>query len=118
MVFSGVMDPSTLEALACREALALATDLSIQRMVVASDCKQVVSDIADGTGGRYAAIVQEIKMSISDFEKVELLFEDIRSNMEAHNLAHYVLSQEPGRHMWLLAPYNILSIPVTLNVNQ
>jgi hypothetical protein len=34
MVFSGVADPPTLEALACREALALATDLSIRRMAV------------------------------------------------------------------------------------
>jgi hypothetical protein len=32
-------------------------DLSYRRFVVASDCKQVIAGIADGTGGKYAAIV-------------------------------------------------------------
>jgi hypothetical protein len=58
IVFSGVSNPATLEVLACREALALADDLSYRRFVVASDCKQVIADIADGSGGKYAAIVQ------------------------------------------------------------
>jgi hypothetical protein len=40
MVFSGISDPSTVEALACCEALALVANLSIQRMNVASDCKR------------------------------------------------------------------------------
>jgi hypothetical protein len=38
VVFKGVSDPPTLEALACREALALATDVALNRLVIASDC--------------------------------------------------------------------------------
>jgi hypothetical protein len=109
MVFSRTSDLPTLEGLACREALALATDLSIQKMVVASDCKQVVSDTADGTGGQYVAIVQEIKRTINS-RKSSSYLKARKSNMEAHNLAHYALSLEPGRHLWLLDPYGIMSM--------
>ena len=41
LVIDGIWDPTTLEAIACRETIALAEDLHIQQMVVASDCKQV-----------------------------------------------------------------------------
>jgi ribonuclease HI len=53
VVFSAITDPATLESLACREALALAEDLDLRRIHVASDCKTVVSDISDqGDMGR------------------------------------------------------------------
>jgi ribonuclease HI len=51
IVFLGVTDPPSLEALACHEALSLAADLPIQRVYVASDCKQVVNDIDADSGG-------------------------------------------------------------------
>ena len=57
---TGINDPATLEALACREALSLALDLSLSHVLVASDCKEVVADIHKGTGGLYASIVKEI----------------------------------------------------------
>ena len=38
VVFTGVSDPETLEILACREGLALASDLLISKARVASDC--------------------------------------------------------------------------------
>jgi hypothetical protein len=37
---------STSEALVCREALALAEDLSLKRIAVMSDCWQVIDDIS------------------------------------------------------------------------
>ena len=40
----GITDPAVLEAIACREALALAQDLQLQRIAVASDCLLVVND--------------------------------------------------------------------------
>jgi hypothetical protein len=58
IVFLGVTDPPSLEAVACREALSLAADLSIQRLCVASDCKQLVNDIAADSGGVYAPIIK------------------------------------------------------------
>ena len=42
VVYAGITDPTLLEAFACREALALAEDLGIQMMHVASDCEEVV----------------------------------------------------------------------------
>lgn len=56
----GVTDPATLEALAYREALALAIDLSLSHVIIASDCQGVVRDINQGTGGLYASIPKEI----------------------------------------------------------
>jgi ribonuclease HI len=41
-VFFRIVDPPTLEALACREALALADELGLRRVTASSDCKQVV----------------------------------------------------------------------------
>jgi hypothetical protein len=37
-VIHGMSDPDTLEAIACREALALARDLALNHIHVASDC--------------------------------------------------------------------------------
>lgn len=45
MVFSGIVDPATLEALTCHEALSLTLDLALDRLIIACDCKTVVSDI-------------------------------------------------------------------------
>ncbi|XP_020195716.1 uncharacterized protein [Aegilops tauschii subsp. strangulata] len=50
-VYRGITDPTTLETFACREALALAEDLQVTNMMVASDCKGVVLDINEETGG-------------------------------------------------------------------
>lgn len=54
-----ITDPNTLETLACREALALATNLNEQHLFVASDCRSVVKDIADATGGSNGSIVRD-----------------------------------------------------------
>ena len=45
MVIPNITDPETLEALACLEALALAEDCGIRKMLVASDCLNVVKNI-------------------------------------------------------------------------
>lgn len=42
IVFTKIGEPTTLEALAVREALALAEDLNLQHIHVTSDCKAVV----------------------------------------------------------------------------
>jgi hypothetical protein len=55
-------------------------------------------------------------MSRSTFDDVIFKFERGRSNSEAHSLARFALSLDHGRHLWLLEPHNIVSIPVTLDV--
>jgi hypothetical protein len=102
IVYTCITDSAVLEALACREALALAVDLVWDsHFMVASDCKQVVADIVEGTLGKYGAVVSEIKGRASNFLGSEFVYEGRSSNFEAHDLARQGLSLEGGRHMWL-----------------
>lgn len=64
---TGITDPASLEALACREALALTTDLMLCRIVIASDYKGVIDDINNATRGIYGNVVREIEVTASNF---------------------------------------------------
>ncbi|XP_073355474.1 uncharacterized protein [Aegilops tauschii subsp. strangulata] len=86
---TGLTDPATLEALACREALALAQDLSLSHVIVASDSKGVVQDIKLGIGGMYATIVKEIRETMELFQECTVIFEGRETNQEAHSLAKH-----------------------------
>ena len=44
-MIDGLIDPATLEVIACREAVALVVDLLLHNFIISSDCKQVASDI-------------------------------------------------------------------------
>jgi ribonuclease HI len=68
VVFAGKTEPETLEALAYREALALARDINNRRIMIASDCSTVIRSIKEGSRGVYAHIVQEIADSMNEFE--------------------------------------------------
>jgi hypothetical protein len=52
----------TMEAMACREGLALATGALLSKVRVASDCSSVVRSIHEGSMGVYGHIVQEIRL--------------------------------------------------------
>jgi hypothetical protein len=54
------MDAETLEALACREGLALASDVYAWSVRLASDGQSVISSLLHRTRGVYAHIAQEI----------------------------------------------------------
>jgi hypothetical protein len=74
IIFPAITDPATLEALACREILALAANLAINKIFVASDNKQVISDIAAVSGGIYASNYingKILKSLISSMKEVE-----------------------------------------------
>ena len=53
-----------LEAIACREAIALAEDLNIQHFVIA----KVIDDINKGSQGNYGAIISEIRLQAVLFQ--------------------------------------------------
>jgi hypothetical protein len=57
-----VIDSATLEALACREALALAADLQLTRIKVAMDCLEVTRS-------------REIKAKTPDFVEASFVHE-------------------------------------------
>ena len=80
-----------MEAIACREALALAEDLQINNFVVASDPKQIISDTEKGTQGAYGSIIREIKHR-SAFFNCNFLFESRATNVDADRLAKFLHS--------------------------
>ena len=103
ITIQGITDPPTLQALACREALSLAEDLNLNNLIIASDAKQVVSDISKSHMGKTAAIIQEIRFRASSFI-CNFMFEGRAANRDAHKLAKFSLSLGPGRHVWLGQP--------------
>jgi hypothetical protein len=103
-VFVGVTNPTTLEALACREAMSLSFDLLQTSTIVASNCKGVMSNIKDGTSGKHGHIIWEIKIMASEFQDCSFIFGGRASNLEAHSLAKHALSLSAGHHLWLLQP--------------
>jgi ribonuclease HI len=117
VVFDGITDPASLEALACREGFALAADLALSRIQIASDCKLVVEDIREGSMGRYGQIVKEFKHSSNQFDLCNVVHENRASIFEAHNLTKFVITRGVGRYIWLGIPYS-MHIPVNIVINQ
>ena len=96
--------------MACREAICLVEDLLINNFIVASDCKQVVADINSGSRGKYGAIVSEINLRSTLFQ-CYFSFECRAVNYEAHSLAKFSLSRDPGRHVWFGQSHDQRRIP-------
>jgi len=104
LVLAGVSDPEMAEAIACREGLALAADLMIQRFKVTSDCLNVIRNLRGPAMGSYGHIVREIKARASDFEEVVFAHEGRETNFDAHRLAKGSVSESLGRHVWFSVP--------------
>ena len=105
-----------LESYACREGLALAEDLYIHQLLIASDCQNVVKDINQGTGGPHSAIVHEIVARRTSFNFYNFVHEHRSHNFEAHNLAKFACNLGLGRHVWLGVPHdpNRVSMNITI----
>lgn len=114
MVLSEVKDPVTLEVLACREGLAPAMDLYIQNVQVASDCLNVINDIAARVGAKYEAATKEITTLRSFLYLGNFVHEKRDSNYEAHDLARFASSLDEGRHTWLGQPYDPICTPLII----
>ena len=98
LVIHGITDAATLEAIACREGLALAQDLLLNDFVIASDSKQVVNDIKTASNGSYEAIISEIR-NLSVGFNCNITFEGRVSNSDADRLAKFAQSLDRGRHL-------------------
>lgn len=57
------------------KALALADDLVLRRLHIASCCSMVINEIAKRTGGRHEAIIQEIEAQRSSFAICNFVYE-------------------------------------------
>jgi ribonuclease HI len=100
-----------MEAIACREALALAQDLHLRQVTVASDCLAVVNDMSRHCAGSYSMVLSEIKSLGSSFLESSFRHENRASNSEVHRLARSAFSTDVGRHVWFLEPPDGLCIP-------
>jgi hypothetical protein len=116
LTISGLDNPATLEVVACRKALALAQDLSLSRVCVASDCLEVIRNLQQPYMGAYSIIVDEIKETKTLFSSVSFRHEGRSNNGEAHRLARSAVSLAIGRQLWLLEPPEGLCIPVQLYI--
>ena len=57
VVLEGITDAEIAKALAYREGLALAKDIHVQKLRLASDCANVIRNIKGGSMGTYSQIV-------------------------------------------------------------
>ena len=117
LVFKGVTKPATLEAYACREALALAEDMVVTKVRIASDCLRVINDLKSQVRrGEYCMILNDIHETKSSFLSCEFVHEQRASNSEAHNLARMATTLDIGRHVWLNGPLDHLCIPQNIMI--
>jgi hypothetical protein len=114
LTVDGISDPTIMEALACREALALAADLNLQKFVVATDCLSVVNNMEQPFRGAYSMIIDEIKLTARSFTHATFKHENRRSNTEAHLMARSAVVSRLGRQAWFLQPPVDLCIPVNI----
>jgi ribonuclease HI len=119
IVFDGMINPEVLEALACSEALALATDTHVSSLLVASDCQNVIKEINDGgKQGQHGMIIRDIMAKKQDFFQATFSHERREANGEAHRLARSATTLDTGRHVWYLTPPSHLGIFVNTMNNQ
>jgi ribonuclease HI len=118
VVLQGVSDPESLEAMACREGLALSADLLVQRIRVASDCLNVIRSIAGEGKGLYGHVVQELWARRSGFQVCQFVHEGRRSNGDAHCLARGSVSRALGRHVWFTGPPEGLRSNILADCNE
>jgi hypothetical protein len=104
VVIEGMNDPETMEAMACREGVALASDIRLQCFRVALDCINVIRSIEGEGRGPYGHIVRELKARKTDFQMVQFVHEGRSSNIDAHYLARSSIYLEVGRHVWFQTP--------------
>jgi hypothetical protein len=115
IVVPGITYPSTLEAMACNEALAPAADLNLHRLQVASDVEDVIKNINVGSLCHYSTILKEIDVRKCEFACVSFVHQGRYSSQDTHNLIRSALSLKYGRHIWLLEPWDASLVPVSIS---
>ena len=112
VAFEGVTHPGCLEAMACREALALVEDLYVGDVTVASDCMEVVKGLQERSMGLFGHVLREVADTSRLRGGVTFCHEGRSSNHEAHTLARLATSLPAGRHVWLGVRPDGLNLPV------
>jgi hypothetical protein len=102
MVLEGIIDVKTAEAIACKEGLALASNLTLQSFQLASNIAKVIRSLGEEGMSPYGQVVKKVWTRAHDFIYVDFAHESRNSNVDAHILARNMISFVIGRHVWLL----------------
>ena len=76
MVIRGLSDPETVEAIACKEGLTLASDLMVQHFRLASDNVNVIRGIKKDEITVHGHIIREIKARAAFFSTADFVHEN------------------------------------------
>jgi ribonuclease HI len=93
-----------MEALACREAMALTKDLHLQNITVATDCLSVITAMEQPHAGSFSMVLDEVKDDARLFSHVLFRHENRASNSDAHRLASFFVSSEVRHQVWSFSP--------------
>jgi hypothetical protein len=93
-----------MEAVACREGLALASDLGLHSFRVASHCANAMRSLLGKRFGRYGPIVREINVRRRSFTRADFVIEGRKSNVDDHIPDTSSVNLSIGRHVLFLEP--------------
>lgn len=81
-------EPELVELLACKRAVNLAKEMGISKLVLESDCKELVTKISSKEKdlSQYGPLVEEIKSLLLPIQEVEIRWGCRSANSVAHNL--------------------------------
>lgn len=119
-VLRDMVQPEILEAITVWEAFALASDLHLAHIHIASDCATLVNNLkaaktesAQNLNSLCAVqLFQDIKKVMIEFEEAPILHENREHIWEASDLARFSVTIDVGRHLWLLNPPKIIEIEI------
>ena len=76
LVIRGLSDPETVEAIACKEGLSLASDLMVQHFRLASDNVNVIRGMKEDEIAVHGHIIMEIKARAAFFSTADFVHEN------------------------------------------
>ena len=91
--YDGLVDPETLEMLACRDAILAAVEKGIRKVVIETDCSNIKNLWESMKGERTASfyILCEMRSLVISFQGFELLYPSRSLNRAAHLTAKEAL---------------------------
>jgi hypothetical protein len=99
-----------MEVIACREAIALAQDLQLNRITLVLDCLTMINALRQSFYSSFSMVLDEVKSNAAQLEEVAFRHENRSSNIDAHNLARFAVSCNLGCQVWLIRPPDGLCI--------
>jgi ribonuclease HI len=102
LTMPGISDPFVMEALACREAMALAHDLNLQNITVETDCLSLITALEHPYAASFSKVLEEVKEDARLFSRASFRHENWASKSDAHRFARFSISSEVGCQVWLI----------------